>query len=218
MRGPMFPHDPSSAGCDVPLYPPGLQVVDMLQVLVERGMIRTVDDLITQVRESGYPEMVTVLERLRDEQAPPWLAIQALRVEVELAARRTWRKLEERLAGRRLGLLPPLAFHLVSRLSAHATDLLLPLGDAHLPSELHSLACSRHLGFRASRRAALTCGAIAFEAYPEASCYHVQPSILDVLEAVASRPSSCPLLIVHARPLALPGDLPFELEGADFLV
>jgi hypothetical protein len=187
-------------------------LLDVLRLLMESGKARTTADLLKYATQYGAPESVERLKMLEVEGIPLDLAFDFVSVHLRVLKHKRNSALVGSARGKRVGVVVPMAPHVI--------DLFLPVADVTLlqpePGPLHGptheLENRVVKGARECRAKVQDIDVLVFEAFRDAAGLHVEAAVADALE-----PKLLPqgiALIAHLRPHGKPGDLRFVSPSA----
>lgn len=182
-----------------------------LELLVNSGKARTVEDLIRYAEQDKQAEAANHLRNMAAEGLPVDLAFDSLKVHTRIVAHKRNSKLLTDCQGKKVGLVMPLPPHVVDAFASLAEVTLLVPDGHHLPPHLRRASNVRH-GSRSAREAIGQLDVIVFEA-----CAAKQGHSLDAAAADVVDPRIVPAdarLILHVRPHKNPNDVPLAVEAA----
>lgn len=191
-------------------------LLDVLRLLIESRKAKTTADLVKYASQYGATESAERLKLLDAEGIPMDLAFDFVAVHLRVLAHKRSSSLLAGCKGKKVGMVLPIAPHLVELFAPFAAVVFLEPdhGQHHGPPPPPG-AETIH-GTRASRAKAHEMDVLAFEVFREGAKLFVEPGVGDVLEPKLL-PSSI-RLIAHLRPHGRPGDVLFEpLTSVSFI-
>jgi len=192
-----------------PLHHEDDRVLQALRLLVDQGMIQTIDELIAYAEKGDHQKEAEFFRALRDEPIPVSLALDELFVINRKNGHRRDRELFVACAGRRVALLMPLPPHVLDEFLGNGNVTVLISGGHHIPPHLrHSNIVTRH-GFRACRQTVAESDVVVFEAYVEGNSYFCESEVADLVDERMLQPDA--RLVIHSRPHAHPEDVAVDV-------
>jgi len=197
-------HPPPPHGRHHPPHHHGHRILDALDLLVRRNLIRSLQELANAAEQELEAELAQFIRDRAEEEDNPALILAAARGQMDLLADRQHRRLLTAISDSRLGLIAPLPPHIVEKF-ADLRDVVVLIPDGHeLPHHLHRRKLNAVQGTRRSRQAASDLDAIVFEAFRYNGHWQIDPDVMDVVDLRVVKPEV--LRIIHIRPHAHPGD------------
>jgi hypothetical protein len=182
-----------------------------LELLVETGRAKTVDDLIRYADQDHQAVAADYLRGLRSEGLPVDLCYDAVKVHVRIVAHKRNNSLLATCRDLAVGLVMPLPPHVVDAfLSLPKVSLIVPDGH-HLPHNLQSRGGTATHGSRAGRALVGSLDALVLEAFSEGGGYAVDAAAADVVDPRIVKADA--RYIVHQRPHRNPDDVAFDPGG-----
>jgi hypothetical protein len=191
-------------------------LLDVLKLLIESRKARTTADLVKYASQYGATESAERLRLLDAEGIPMDLAFDFVAVHLRVLAHKRSSSLLAGCKGKKVGMVLPIAPHLVEIFTPVASIVFLhPDQGQHHGPPMPQGAETVH-GTRASRAKAHEMDVLVFETFREGAKLFVESAVGDVLEPKLL-PSSI-RLIAHLRPHGRPGDVLFEpLTSVSFI-
>lgn len=189
-------------------HPPHSHVerfLDALRILVEAGLVSTVEELAQAAERLGQPEASRLLRLKAGDGVRVERALDLLTAEFLLEADRRNNHLIKGLQNCRIALVLPLPPHVMDIfLGLDAAAFLIPSGH-HIPPHLRHARVERFEGTRACRRVVAEFEVLVFEAFPEDGGYSLDPDVADIVDHRILPPTT--RFIIHAKPHVHPDDV-----------
>jgi hypothetical protein len=183
-----------------------------LELLIDSGKARTVEDLIRYAEQDKQVEAANHLRAMAAERLPVDLAFDSLRVHTRIVAHKRNSQLLTDCQGKRVGIVLPLPPHVIDAFASTADVTLLVPDGHHLPPHLRHAGGNCRQGSRAAREAVGQLDVIVFEACAAKDGHCLDAGAADIVD-----PRIVPdqtRLIVHVRPHRHPNDVPLAVESA----
>jgi len=194
-----------------PLHHEEDRVVQAHKLLVDQGMIETIDELIAYAEKGGHRRQADFFRTLQHEPIPASLALEELVVINRKNGHRRDRELLEACADQKVALVMPLPPHVHEPFLAFTNVTLVIPNGHHVPHHFRHSNVDVRQGFRAGRQVILESDIIVFEVYAEGDAYFADPDVADLIDEPALQPNA--RLVVHLRPHHHPDDVEIALAS-----
>jgi hypothetical protein len=199
------PTVPPASG--VPAVKDETGLLDVLQILIQSGKARTTADLLKYAGQYGAPESEERLRMLDAEGVPLELAFDAISVHLRILSHKRNSSLLAECRGKKVGLVLPMAPHVVELFVPIAECAFLQPDETPLHGALHQYEDRVVKGPRPCRTKVQEMEALVFEAFRDGDGFQVDAAAGEILE-----PKMLPegvRLIAHLRPHPNPQDVRF---------
>jgi hypothetical protein len=191
-------------------------LLDVLKLLIESRKAKTTADLVKYASQYGAAESTERLKLLDAEGIPMDLAFDFVAVHLRVLAHKRNSSLLASCKDKKVGLVLPIAPHLVDLFTPIADVTFLQPEEAHHHGPPMPAGVETIRGARACRAKAQEMDVLVFETWRDGGKLFVESAVGDALEPKLL-PSSL-RLIAHLRPHGRPGDVPFEpLTSVSFI-